>query len=168
MNMRVEAATLRSEARARGEKMFYTGRLCKHGHVAERYVSHGCCKLCYENTRSRYNKTEKAKITWRRHEGTVRRRARRHGITEARYVALIEAQKGCCALCQQPLRNVKRFVQIDHDHRCCASSRGCDKCVRGLLCRNCNTALGGFKDSPELLRKAAEYVEAAIINRSKT
>ena len=31
--------------------------------------------------------------------------------------------------------------------------------VRGLLCLNCNTALGQFKDSTSLLLKAADYLE---------
>jgi hypothetical protein len=31
--------------------------------------------------------------------------------------------------------------------------------VRKLLCHNCNRALGLFKDKPDLLRKAADYLE---------
>jgi hypothetical protein len=36
----------------------------------------------------------------------------------------------------------------------------CGKCIRGLLCVNCNLALGQLKDDPALLRKAADYLEA--------
>ena len=31
---------------------------------------------------------------------------------------------------------------------------------RGILCANCNTALGLFKDSPSVLRKAEEYLKS--------
>jgi hypothetical protein len=31
--------------------------------------------------------------------------------------------------------------------------------VRGVLCRNCNVALGLMADNPERLRRAAEYLE---------
>jgi len=61
-----------------------------------------------------------------------------------------------CAICLQPERIAGRSLSVDHDHRCCD---GCEKCVRGLLCHGCNVGIGNLMDSPELLRKAAEYLE---------
>lgn len=52
----------------------------------------------------------------------------------------------CCALCGSEQRLV-----IDHCHKT-------DR-VRDTLCTPCNTGLGMFKDRPEILRLAAEYVE---------
>ncbi len=40
---------------------------------------------------------------------------------------------------------------IDHCH-----STGA---IRGLLCSNCNTAIGLLSDNPEIIRKAADYLE---------
>jgi Recombination endonuclease VII len=48
---------------------------------------------------------------------------------------------------------------IDHDHACCSGEASCGKCVRGILCMNCNNALGCVRDNPDVLRKAAEYLE---------
>jgi hypothetical protein len=31
--------------------------------------------------------------------------------------------------------------------------------IRGWLCDNCNTAIGKLKESPEVLRRAADWVE---------
>lgn len=50
-------------------------------------------------------------------------------------------------------------LRVDHDHKCCAGRGSCGKCVRGVLCHSCNIALGMMKDSPELLRKLADYME---------
>lgn len=42
-------------------------------------------------------------------------------------------------------------MYIDHCHK--------THVIRGILCLNCNTALGKMKDNPDLLRRAAEYLE---------
>lgn len=60
---------------------------------------------------------------------------------------------GPCAICRcfGPL-------YVDHDHGCCPGSKSCRKCQRGLLCNQCNTALGLFQDNPDLLEIAATYL----------
>lgn len=39
----------RKEAAAAGLKKYNTGRPCKHGHIAERYVDSGACSACLKN-----------------------------------------------------------------------------------------------------------------------
>lgn len=78
------------------------------------------------------------------------------GITLDEYRKMSEAQEHKCAICQEPEKavdalGVERFMAVDHCH-----STGK---IRKLLCAVCNKALGGFRDSPALLRKAAEYIE---------
>jgi len=59
---------------------------------------------------------------------------------------MYEAQKGCCALCNEPEEKFA-WLCIDHDHE---TGR-----IRGLLCPNCNRGLGLLKDNASLLQKAA-------------
>jgi len=74
---------------------------------------------------------------------------RRFGWTLETYTAAFVEQKGLCAICGQPGKDGK--LHSDHDHS--------TDTPRGLLCINCNTALGGFKDNPDNLKKAMEYLE---------
>lgn len=78
-----------------------------------------------------------------------------HGLTKESYKKLFEAQQGRCAVCGVSPEK----LAIDHDHACCPKEKSCGKCVRKLLCGTCNSGLGFFKDSPELLIKAAEYLK---------
>jgi hypothetical protein len=79
----------------------------------------------------------------------------KYGLTQERYDELLEAQGGVCAICQQP---PSRAFDIDHDHNCCPQGSSCGKCVRGLLCFNCNSALGKLKDDVESLKRAVTYL----------
>lgn len=85
-----------------------------------------------------------------------RSRLRNYGIDESQYFAMLRKQKGRCAICKEPAKDL--MLHIDHDHRCC--ERGsCGRCVRGLLCANCNKAIGMFKESPESLWNAMKYLD---------
>lgn len=48
--------------------------------------------------------------------------------------------------------------EVDHDHRCCNGRTTCGKCIRGLLCHDCNQMLGKARDSSALLQKAITYL----------
>jgi hypothetical protein len=48
---------------------------------------------------------------------------------------------------------------MDHDHRHCAGRVGCPKCVRGLICHECNNVLRLAHDDPERLRMAMAYLD---------
>ena len=73
---------------------------------------------------------------------------KRYGITRADYLSLLAVVPGC-AICGMVSGDGKKLA-IDHDHK---TGR-----VRGLLCTSCNNGIGRFKDSAELLMKAAEYL----------
>ena len=53
----------------------------------------------------------------------------------------------------------KAALSVDHDHSCCASNVSCGRCVRSLLCPDCNRIVGAFKDDVERMRLAIAYVE---------
>ena len=76
---------------------------------------------------------------------------RRYGITLAAYDNLLAAQGGVCAICGRSPDEFKRAFAIDHDHK--------TGVIRGILCPDCNRGLGGFQDNPELLRRAASFLE---------
>lgn len=73
---------------------------------------------------------------------------RLYGITECEYFSMIEAQQGCCLVCECSL-SYKEF-HIDHNHTTGA--------IRGLLCRNCNWLLGHASDNVKILSNAIEYL----------
>lgn len=89
-----------------------------------------------------------------RRDRNAKRVVSRYGLTLQEYQALLKAQGYACAICRAPHydENGKRLY-IDHNH-----AKGMTA-VRGLLCAACNFGLGLFKDSPEILRAAAKYLE---------
>jgi hypothetical protein len=74
---------------------------------------------------------------------------RAYGINPAQFDLLMQKQGGCCAICGGVNSSGMRLA-IDHDHK--------TNKVRGLLCNNCNRALGKFDDDVERLRAAIKYL----------
>lgn len=70
------------------------------------------------------------------------------GMTWQKYHDMLSNQNGQCKICGNyaPL-------QIDHDHK--------TEKVRGLICGPCNRGLGHFRDSPEVMLKAIDYLRGA-------
>jgi hypothetical protein len=73
-----------------------------------------------------------------------------YGVTYERYQEMLNEQNGLCAICRNPPEQHKRLV-VDHDHK--------SGYVRGLLCEWCNFGLGWFRDDPEYLLNAIEYLK---------
>lgn len=81
-------------------------------------------------------------------------RARTHGLTPEELLDLFADPR--CASC-----GADSLLVIDHDHSCCPGGRkkACGKCVRGLLCGSCNTALGLLQESISRIESLARYAE---------
>jgi hypothetical protein len=79
----------------------------------------------------------------------------RYGLTPEAYQNLLNIQGSRCATCG--IAPDKFYV--DHDHSCCSGTKSCGECVRGLICFNCNTALGQVKDDPRILLAMISYLE---------
>jgi hypothetical protein len=84
-------------------------------------------------------------------------RLSRYGVSQERYTRFLEIQHNCCRICDVEF-SISNVPNVDHDHACCAGDKSCGNCIRGLLCRGCNHALGNLKDDPKLFHKAAAYL----------
>ena len=83
------------------------------------------------------------------------KRLKRFNITDEQYDEMLAKQNSKCVICEKDL--LER-IAIDHNHSCCEGRYSCGKCVRGILCTNCNLGLGNFKDNPKILIAAAKYL----------
>lgn len=82
----------------------------------------------------------------------------RYGLSNTQYMTLWDTQGGKCAICPKLLAEDWR-PSVDHDHSCCPSERSCGLCVRGILCNNCNVALGCVNDSSRHAALSLEYLQ---------
>lgn len=71
---------------------------------------------------------------------------KKFGLSIEEWDELFKKQDGRCGIC----RSILKYPCTDHNH-----STGK---VRGLLCGSCNKGLGFFKDSPEIMENAIEYL----------
>lgn len=82
-------------------------------------------------------------------------RAARYGKTNEEIQEMLKNQDYACQICRKPISESRSYY-IDHDH---VSGK-----VRALLCPQCNTRLGMFKESVKLLNSAIEYISTHSVS----
>jgi len=80
---------------------------------------------------------------------------RNYGITASERQQMLDAQNGECAICGIRESKCKKRHAVDHCHETGK--------IRGILCTNCNSAIGKLQDNTELLKKAIAYLEKSVI-----
>lgn len=102
------------------------------------------CKQCQtEYNKSRYHSDKNS--------FKIKRIQKRYGLSAKPYAEMLSSG---CEVC-----GTMESLFIDHDHSCCNTENTCGKCVRGILCRACNTAEGMLKSNLENARKLVAYME---------
>ena len=116
------------------------------------------CKGCAAKDFKEYyasHKTETAEYnkkyrTEHKEERALYEVGRRYNITPGQYRVMTA---NGCEVCGS-----KENLHIDHDHRCCTGRYTCGQCLRGVLCRNHNVALGILHDSVDELMALVAYL----------
>lgn len=88
---------------------------------------------------------------------------RTYGITVDDYEVMYEDQQGLCVICRTEgfVMDPKHTMKLVVDH-CHATG-----VVRGLLCHNCNRALGLLHDDTTALQRAIDYLKVQRLFREE-
>lgn len=81
-------------------------------------------------------------------DSMARHLSKTFGLSVEEYRTLMDARSRC-TICNDVL--LQETAVLDHCHNTGK--------LRDVLCRKCNKALGLLKDSPEIIRRAAAYLE---------
>jgi hypothetical protein len=82
------------------------------------------------------------------------RRRQNEAVQHVDRVSLYHNQNGRCLICQRHDAELPGSQRLVVDHNWETGE------IRGLLCNDHNVALGLFRDDPDMLRRAAAYLEA--------
>ena len=128
-----------SELRKKYTKTYYekNKEICK-----QRTKEHPSCIAARVKYRNKPETKEKTRNN---------RLLRNYGITNIIYEKMLEDQQFCCAGCGKHQNQLEKKLNVDHCHE--------TGLVRGLLCGNCNRALGLLKDNVQTLTMLIEYLE---------
>ena len=106
----------------------------------------GVCKVCTNNKRKQRTRSDATPEARRKYSLSTN-----YGLSVQQYDRMVLEQNNCCAICGTPGTETRHNkLYVDHCHRTGK--------VRRLLCNMCNSGLGYFKDSPELLENAKKYL----------
>ena len=112
--------------------------------------------LNYKGGAAAFNRSKKANKSLAQKDLETRKQtARRYGLSLALYDGICKRaiEDGCDICGGSVITSRMRRPALDHDHKVEPIV------IRGVLCHQCNSGLGLFKDNPEFLYKAAVYLE---------
>lgn len=117
------------------------------------------CKTCDYKARQKW-KDDNPVSAWK--SSRSRTLKNKYGITLEDYYKMLEEQNYSCKICgklesDNLVHGNFSSLSVDHCHNTGKN--------RGLLCNQCNRAIGMLLDSPKLLRKAADYIESYTLRR---
>lgn len=124
---------------------FYDGyKAKKQRYSTNKKYLHSRCKDCDHARVREYHYKNKETL---KKKMLASHRRRKYGLNEKEYNNMLLSQNNICAICNKPSN---KTLHIDHNHTTGA--------IRGLLCSNCNTGIGMFKEDTAVLTKAIEYL----------
>ena len=143
----------------------------------EKSVSDGFsrwCKDCRREYRQtpgqkeydqKYQKTPEGRAAYQRYNHKIEhrhsQRKYKYGISQLEFDNILLSQENKCAVCKKDKLESQRWY-VDHDHACCPGRRSCGKCIRGILCNNCNVGIGCLKDDIDTIKMAIKYLSRSV------
>ena len=128
----------------------------KNKEILEFHKNSNKCKICYSIYWKEYYNKNKDKVHLKNQayykKDPIKHRLRERIKGRLALGVTLPIETESCEICFT--KPTKRALSLDHDHKL--------NIARGYLCSNCNTAIGLFKDRPELLLSAIKY-----LNRNK-
>lgn len=122
---------------------------CKCGlpRSPENTNSQGYCKSCCNAAQARFRQRHPACERGRHYQ-------RKYGVSQEQVEAQAQKQGNRCAICKVVFDWLTRETTPSVDHAHDETNK-----FRGILCHLCNTGLGLFRDKPELLQSAMNYLK---------
>jgi Recombination endonuclease VII len=113
-----------------------------------------------ERVRKQENERRRRRSPEKKAHARMVKRLWAYGLNRAEFELMFTEQQGMCKICGSPMpKTGKTGAQVDHDH---VTGK-----VRALLCMNCNNGIGALRDDPELMLKAAAYVQSFSAQRNE-
>ena len=143
------------------ENKTYEGKICKKCETNAKYIKGRACVYCAKlSARKKYwshpedIKTLKRKRYKNNPDTNKDLKLRRaYGISLEDYNIILKQQNSVCAICENVCVS-GRMLSVDHSHKTGK--------VRGLLCINCNRAIGNLKDDLKLLNRMKKYLKGIL------
>lgn len=131
--------------------MFYRLRSASDG------LQSWCMSCCRNHGKATWQKRRSdpvyiANVNAATRKSAFKRRLLKHGISLEEYSRLVVLGCGICG--SSPEEKGERYKRFSFDHHHATGK------FRGLLCFQCNLGIGYLGDDPEIIRKAAAYLES--------